>query len=466
MSLEELPNGWTETKLGDVIEYGKVSKAEPQDIQPDTWVLELEDIEKNSSKLLGKFYFSDRQSKSTKNRFKKGDVLYGKLRPYLSKIVLANDDGVCTTEIIPISETDFIKSKYLFYWLKSSNFKEYVDAVSYGVNMPRLGTQDGLNAPLVFAPLAEQQQIAEKLDELLAQVDRLKARLDAIPSILKSFRQSVLAAAVSGGLTEEWRKNNICTENDLTQLNVFRGVELTKLPEGWKWVRFDSVAEIASNLKNPLDTPDAVHIAPNHIESNTGRIIELSTIKMDGVTSAKHEFRSGQIIYSKIRPYLCKVTIVDFNGLCSADMYPINSKINTQYLFRWMLTPKFTQWASNAESRSVLPKINQNDLSKIPVPVPSLEEQAEIIRCIEHLFAYADQIEQRVKDAQTRVNSLTQSILAKAFRGELTAEWREQNPDLISGENSAAALLDRIKAERAAQANAKKPRGKTKAKAS
>lgn len=316
------------------------------------------------------------------------------------------------------------------------------------------------------SPLAEQQKIAEKLDELLAQVDRLKARLDAIPSTLKRFRQSVLAAAVSGGLTEEWRKNNICTENDLTQLNVFRGSELTKLPEGWKWVRFDSVAEIASNLKNPLDTPDAVHIAPNHIESNTGRIIELSTIKIDGVTSAKHEFRSGQIIYSKIRPYLCKVTIVDFNGLCSADMYPINSKINTQYLFRWMLTPKFTQWASNAESRSVLPKINQNDLSKIPVPVPSLEEQAEIIRCIEHLFAYADQIEQRVKDAQTRVNSLTQSILAKAFRGELTAEWREQNPDLISGENSAAALLDRIKAERAAQANAKKPRGKAKASAS
>lgn len=100
------------------------------------------------------------------------------------------------------------------------------------------------------------------------------------------------------------------------------------------------------------------------------------------------------------------------------------------------------------------------------IPAPTILEQAEIIHRVEQLFAYADQIEQRVKDAQTCVNSLTQSILAKAFRGELTAEWREQNSDLISGENSAAALLDRIKAERAAQANAKKPRGKAKASAS
>ena len=80
--------------------------------------------------------------------------------------------------------------------------------------------------------------------------------------------------------------------------------------------------------------------------------------------------------------------------------------------------------------------------------LPSLEEQTEIVNRVEQLFTYADQIEQRVKDAQARVNHLTQAILAKAFRGELTADWREQNPDLISGENSAEALLAKIKAER------------------
>jgi len=106
------------------------------------------------------------------------------------------------------------------------------------------------------------------------------------------------------------------------------------------------------------------------------------------------------------------------------------------------------------------PNLNLNKVREISVFVPPLEEQTEIVCRVEQLFAYADQIEQRVKDAQARVNHLTQSILAKAFRGELTAEWRAQNPELISGENSAAALLARIKAER----EATKPKKKAKEK--
>ena len=228
------------------------------------------------------------------------------------------------------------------------------------------------------------------------------------------------------------------------------------LPESWQWLRFDQVANIASNLVNPLEHPEAIHIAPNHIESWTGVISGFQTIAEDGVTSAKHQFTQGQIIYSKIRPYLAKATIAEFDGLCSADMYPINSRIDTRYMFRWMLTSDFTEWASNAESRSVLPKINQKDLNQIPVPTPPLEEQTEIVRRVEELFAFADSIEQKTNAALERVNNLTQSILAKAFRGELTADWRADNPELISGENSAEALLEKIKAEREALKQSKK----------
>ena len=234
------------------------------------------------------------------------------------------------------------------------------------------------------------------------------------------------------------------------ELTEFRGKELAILPENWQWLKFDQVASVASNLHDPLLTPAAFHIAPNHIESGTGKLLECTTISEDKVTSSKHRFYDGQILYSKIRPYLCKVAIANFTGLCSADMYPINSNINIQFLFRWMLSHQFTDWASNAESRSVLPKINQKDLGIIPVPTPPLEEQTEIVNRVEQLFTYAGQIEQRVKDAQARVNHLTQTILAKAFRGELTADWREQNPDLIIRENSAEALLVKIKAEREA----------------
>ena len=333
-----------------------------------------------------------------------------------------------------------------------SSLSTQIIKIAYGGAQPNISSKDIDKIEILFPPLAEQKEIADRLDTLLARVEATQARLARIPDIIKQFRQSVLAAAVSGKLTAEWREKHNENNNEVSNdslLSYFRGKVLPILPRNWHWLRFDQVAEIASNLVSPAENPDAIHIAPNHIDSWTGTAYGFQTIVEDGVTSAKHEFKKGQILYSKIRPYLAKVVIAEFDGLCSADMYPINSKINTNYLFRWMLTSDFTEWASNAESRSVLPKINQKDLSQIPVPTPQLDEQAEIVRRVEQLFAYADTLEQQVKAAKERVNKLTQAILDKAFRGELTADWRAANPHLISGDNSAEALLARIQAERA-----------------
>ena len=99
---ESLPSSWVVTNLGAVVDYGKTAKAEPSEIPGNAWVLELEDIEKDSSRILDRFTQSQRQSRSTKNRFNAGDVLYGKLRPYLNKVVIADKPGFCTTEIVPL----------------------------------------------------------------------------------------------------------------------------------------------------------------------------------------------------------------------------------------------------------------------------------------------------------------------------------------------------------------------------
>ncbi|EAC1961386.1 hypothetical protein D9G24_13535 [Escherichia coli] len=116
-----------------------------------------------------------------------------------------------------------------------------------------------------------------------------------------------------------------------------------------------------------------------------------------------------------------------------------------------------SQWVSG----SAQPKLTKKSLLTLPIPVFTLEEQTIIVRRVEQLFAYADTIEKQVNNALARVNNLTQSILAKAFRGELTAQWRAENPELISGENSAAALLEKIKAERAASGGKKASRKKS-----
>ncbi|MBJ4016128.1 restriction endonuclease subunit S, partial [Salmonella enterica subsp. enterica serovar Meleagridis] len=124
-------------------------------------------------------------------------------------------------------------------------------------------------------------------------------------------------------------------------------------------------------------------------------------------------------------------------------------------------SPQLRQIIENiARSTSGVNNINSKELASLEIPLTPLPEQHEIVRRVEQLFAWADTIEKQVNSALTRVNSLTQSILAKAFRGELTAQWRAENPELISGENSAAALLEKIKAERAASGGKKTSRKK------
>lgn len=216
------------------------------------------------------------------------------------------------------------------------------------------------------------------------------------------------------------------------------------LPTSWSWARFDEVAEVESDLVAPKGFESAPHIAPNHIESGTGRLLEYQTVAADGVTSPKHRFRAGQVLYSKIRPYLAKAVLVDFNGLCSADMYPVRSNIEARFLHRWLISHEFTALASRQQGRTVLPKINQDALNVLPVPVPPLNEQRRIVAKIEALTARSRTAREALEQAPPLLERFRQSVLAAAFRGGLTAEWRRQHPDV----EPASVLLESIRAER------------------
>tara|TARA_R110002167_G_scaffold57840_9_gene164034 strand:+ start:54138 stop:55592 length:1455 start_codon:yes stop_codon:yes gene_type:complete len=455
----DLPEGWVDTQLGQIVDYGKAAKKTLEDVEPETWILELEDIEKDSSKLLSKVNASERPFKSTKNAFKKGDVLYGKLRPYLNKVIIAESDGVCTTEIIPIDSEPFCLNCYLFYWLKSSKFLHYVDEVSYGVNMPRLGTKDANAAPFRLAPLAEQKVIADKLDELLAQVESTKARLDAIPAILKSFRQSLLAAAVSGKLTEEWRGEN--------------GVDLSS----WKTVKvgdFVQAIEAGKSLKCIETPPSQNEFGIIKISAVTWGIYDESeskTLPSKDLFIENRRVKVGDLLISRANTMELLGNPVIVHNVTKNLM--LSDKV-----LRLVMDDVDKPWVSiflrsksgrkEIEGRSTgnqmsMRNIGQKALLDIGLPKATQSEQAEIVRRAEALFAFADKVEAQVNAAQKRVNNLTQSILAKAFRGELTADWRAANPELISGENSAEALLKRIKAEREALSVKKKPAKKAKA---
>jgi len=241
-------------------------------------------------------------------------------------------------------------------------------------------------------------------------------------------------------------------------------VKLWDLPEGWAWKTFGEVANVDSNLVDPADHSHLPHIAPNHIESGTGQLLPYKTVAEDGVTSSKHLFRPGHILYSKIRPYLAKAVMVDFAGLCSADMYPVSTSMEAEFLHRWLISSTFTAQASQSQGRTVLPKINKKALGVLKVPVPPREDQRRIVARIESLQARSRRAKEALDAIPPLLERFRQSVLAAAFRGDLTADWRKKNPDV----EPASVLLERIRAERKRRwidAETEKARSKAEAKA-
>ncbi len=217
-----------------------------------------------------------------------------------------------------------------------------------------------------------------------------------------------------------------------------------RIPLHWRWATFADVAEVASDLVDPTLTPDAIHIAPNHIESWTGKLLPYATVAADGVTSPKHRFHAGQILYSKIRPYLAKAAFATFEGVCSADMYPVESSVDTKFLLHWLLSPWFTGQTARNQGRTILPKINQDALGRMPVPVAPLSEQQRIAAKIEELFSDLDAGVAALERIRENLKRYRAAVLKAAVEGRLTEEWRAKHPKTEPASN----LLERILAER------------------
>ena len=357
---------------------------------------------------------------------------------------------------------------FLFYSFQDNRFKDFIQRVSKGSNINNLKREHILGYSIFYPPIDEQKNIVAKIEELFSELDSGIASLKTAQQQLKVYRQALLKHAFEGKLTEQWRKDNadkletpeqllarIQTERETRyqqqldewkqavkeweakgkegkkpakpkKISGFKTVNLVEnklplLPENWCWMYFGDLVTIASNLVSPIDYPDLPHIAPDNIERSTGKLLAYKTISEDGVTSPKHYFYAGQLIYSKIRPNLSKLTLVDFDGLCSADMYPLQSDCYVHSFLKYlMLTKSFVTQSSTAGSRSVLPKINQAELSKLKVPICNHAEQQEIVNQLEEKLSIIEQNEKEIESALAKAELLRQSILKKAFSGKLT----------------------------------------------
>jgi type I restriction enzyme S subunit len=434
--MSEIPESWLECKLGDVTEYGTTDKVEPEAIPDSAWILELEDIEKDTSRLIQRMTFAERKSKSTKNRFRRGDVLYGKLRPYLNKVIRAPEDGFATTEIVPIPPNDCLDGDYLFYWLKHPTFTQYVNGVSHGLNMPRLGTDAGKKAPFVLAPIVEQKRIAIKLDSLLSRVDRCRERLDRVSAILSRFRQSVLAAATSGRLTEDWRERN--------------GVSL----ESWS---SEPLGDLLSAIESGINVK-CTERPPQHAEKGLVKISavtwgaynddESKTLPVEIEIPASTRIQIGDFLISR-------ANTLELVGACvivdrvSRPVYlsdkvlrlviPEELKLWILYFLRSADGRKQIETLASGNQLSMR-NISQANLRSIMIKLPPPSEREEIICKVKSLLDSADRLGRRYEAAHKSTVILTPSFLAKAFRGDLVP----QDPD----DEPASVLLERIREQR------------------
>jgi len=495
MSELVIPKYWKSATISECIaKMGLISdgdwiESKDQDPSGSIRLIQLADIGDGSFRNKSHRFMTKRNAERMNCTFLSvGDVIIARMPDPLGRACIfpeIENEAVTVVDICLIracSNSAFI-NKILMHWINSPEVRNYIAMQSTGTTRKRITRKKIEALELPVPSLAEQKEIATKLDKLLTQVDTIKARLDTIPDILKRFRQSVLAAAVNGKLTEEWRKKN--STDPIGELDVYisdsnndrKKIEATNhheiitdlIPPNWSITNFNNLFKfIDYRGKTPK-------------KSTKGkRLISAKNIKMGFVQNEPIEYLSEKDYQSWMTRGFPKpgdiffVTEGHTMGCVALNerddefalaqrtitLQPFN-KLNTRFYLYYMLTSQFQRLVELNATGSAAKGIKAAKFRGLPTPFPSSKEQDEIVRQIEQLFIFADQIEKRVKDAQTRVNKLTQSILTKAFRGELTAEWREQNPDLISGENSAEALLEKIKKEREAIEKAKPKKKRT-----
>ncbi|UNU26226.1 restriction endonuclease subunit S [Microcoleus vaginatus] len=326
-----------------------------------------------------------------------------------------------------------IEPRFLFSWIQSPEIQENISSLATGTtNQIELSRLAIASIQIPIAPLNEQKRIADKLDALLARVDACRERLDRIPSILKRFRQAILAAATSGQLTEDWRDvqsiNKIVRWVSLEDvaLEFSYGSSAKSSPSGSVPVlRMGNIQDAKLDWNNLVFTSDIKEIEKYQLLTGDVLFNRTNSPELVGKTA----------VYKGERPAIYAGYLIRVR--CSADLLPdylnycLNSPAGRDYCW---------QVKSDAISQS---NINARKLAAFQFELPPIEEQAEIVRRTEALLAYADRLEARYQAARTQVDRLTPALLTKAFRGELVPQDPNDEP--------ASVLLEGIRAERAAQ---------------
>lgn len=468
-----IPKGWSSGKLNEIVYSIKTGVNE---YEGEKEYYSTGSIRRSTLKSEGTFSFLSRPSRA--NRIAElFDVFQARMKE--------TDKGLIITEELvgQLFSTGFLQlrpyldtyfSRLLFYFVKSHDFLHQRDALATGSTQEALTDTNSKELIFPFPPINEQKRIAAKLDQIMPKIDGLKDRLGLIPQIIKRFRQSVLTATVTGKLTENWRDENPDVKNaevlfshiqaKKDKLSKYKKILKFKdmnsvdesdmdfeIPKTWKWCRLEEITMSISTGPFGSMLHQSDYITGGVPVINPMNIIGELIIPTDNVTVSletkarlvKYELKKGNIVLAR-RGDLSKCGIVTDNEegwLGGTGSFFLEVGIESKY-FCLFYSSNFCQSTLNKDAvGSTMQNLNQKVLSNIHFPLPPLEEQREIVRQVNKLFAFADKLEAHYKKAKEKLDKLPQSVLAKAFRGELVPQDPNDEPVEI--------LLERIKREKA-----------------
>jgi type I restriction enzyme S subunit len=476
VSVEEqyfhLPENWEWTRLGalfdSIISGGTPSKQNPRFWDGDIPWASVKDLGKTKHLDETQDYITEEGLKAGSKLADTGDVLIC-TRMGLGKVAICSKPIAINQDLKAVKVSPEVSLDYFFLAYTT------LDITGTGTTVAGI-TQDKLISYVIgLPPIEEQHRIVQKVDELMALCDRLEQQtsdqLEAHETLVDTLlgtltqsenateladnwarlaehfdtlftteqsidklKQTILQLAVMGRLVEQdagdepaYKLLNRIAEEKIRLLaarKLKRQKPLTEigeeekpfeLPSGWHWARFGDVCEIKGELVRPESFPDLRQVAPDCIEKGTGRITENRTVKESGVKGPNSRFFAGQIVYSKIRPSLSKAALVDFDGLCSADMYPIDAFIDSRFLLMEILSEIFLQQVRVAENRVKMPKLNQESLTGFVIPIPPLAEQHRIVQKVHELMALCDHLKQRLNQASETRCQLAEAVADNAL---------------------------------------------------
>lgn len=403
--LYDIPEHWRWMKLGKISSYGDtLTKVTPSEATGNTWILELEDIE-TGGKLLGKKYVCDKTFIGEKTAFKKNQVLYSKLRPYLKKVLVADENGISTPELIASDIYAGIEPEYIVLCLTNSYVDRVINRRSYGVKMPRVDAGFMVNLPIPIPPIQEQQRIVGIVKMAFEQVDTIATLQSAYSSDLEILKSKIIDAGIQGKLTEQLpedgnaedlydaiqeEKQKLIKEKKIKKAKALPKITEDEIPfeipENWKWVKVGDIAYLTSGKPYEETTDGELYVKVSDMNLPENEVIiktsQHFTSKDNSGEIQQYSIifpkRGGAIATNKKRMVIEKPIFVDLNTM---GLTVINEDI-FYYVKLWFDSLKLDE----LQTGTAIPQINNNDIYPLPIPLPPLAEQKRIVEKVNSIL--------------------------------------------------------------------------------